>query len=256
MLTYLLPYDFGYGWAWNYAHLYLALVLGGLAWLLRKRVPRWALAVLGALSLYAMTGFLIIQLGFRFNLPQLLPTEHFLATVRGKDAPVRVLDMGSGSGRTTLMVLLARPGVRVTALDNFSADYIDENGPERIKRNVRAAGIDESRLEVVTSDMRKMSLPDSSFDGIVSSFAIDHLDRTGIANALHEASRVIKPDGEFLLSVIAMDGWLKTVYGPLLLHHVRRLAPHFWEDSLRDAGLPVIEQGRQPGARWFLCHKT
>jgi SAM-dependent methyltransferase len=256
VLTYLSGYDFAYGWVWNYGHLYLALVLAALIWILRARAPRWALALLGVVALWALVGFFIIQLAFRFNLPQVLPTEDFLKDGAHKPATARVLDIGCGSGRTTIMVALARPGVHVTGLDNFSADYITENGPERLKKNVRVAGIDENRVDVLAADMRKIPAPDASFDGAVSSFAVDHLDRQGMVTALHEISRVLKPDGEFLLSVIAADSWLKMVYGPLLMHHMRRVTPQFWENQLRDAGLTVTAQGRQPGARWFLSRKA
>lgn len=255
MLAYILLYDFGYSWPWTYGHLYLALVFAALTWFARKRLPGWILAFFGAIAVWGLAGFLIVQLEFRFNLPQLLPTEQFLSDLSRRPAPVKVLDIGSGSGRTTIMVALARPGVRITALDNFSARYIRDNGPERLKANLRAGGVDESRVEIVSADMRAIPLPDRSFDGVVSSFAIDHVDRQGIESTLHEVSRVLKPDGEFLLSIIAADGWLKTVYGPLLVAHMRRTDAHFWPDKLRDAGLVVVQEGRQPGAKWYLCRK-
>ncbi len=253
MLAYLTGYDFGYSWPWSYGHLYVALVFAGLTWLGRRRLPGWALAITGAVALWGLAGFLIVQLAFRFNLPQVLPTERFLSDSR--PAPLKVLDIGSGSGRTTIMVALARPGTQVTALDNFSAEYIKDNGAEHLRRNVKAAGIDQARIDVVTADMRSIPLPDGSFDGVVSSFAIDHQDRKGIESALREVSRLLKPGGQFLLSVMAADGWLNTVYTPLLVHHVRRANSHFWHDELGKAGLVVIEEGRQPGAKWFLSGK-
>ncbi len=52
------------------------------------------------------------------------------------------------SGRSALMVLLARPGSRVTALDVFSAGYgIGDNSPDRLRTNARAASV-EPRLDV------------------------------------------------------------------------------------------------------------
>jgi SAM-dependent methyltransferase len=256
VLAYLVGYDFGYAWPWNYGHLFLALVFAGATWLGWRRLPRWALAPTAAIAVWAFAGFLIVQFAFRFNLPQLLPTQQFLAGANGSGAaPAKVLDIGSGSGRTTVMVLRARPATHVTALDNFSADYIRNNGPDLLKRNVRTAGLDDARVDVVTADMRKMPMPDGSFDAVVSSYAIDHLNRQGIREALHETARVLKPEGEFLLSIVAADGWMRFVYGPLLAH-MRRAGPDFWPNQLREAGFIVTAEGGQPGSRWLLCRKT
>ncbi len=256
MLTYLTGYDFGYGWFWNDAHLYLALAIAALAGIAWKHLPRWARILSGALVLWGVASFLIVQFGFRFNLPQVLPTEHFLSEAAARPAPIQVIDLGSGSGRTTIMVARARPNTKLTALDNFSAEYIENNGAARIKANFRNAGIELNRLEVLPADMRHIPRPDASFDAAVSSYAIDHLRHDDIPVALHEVSRVLKPNGEFLVCLIAADTWLKVVYGPLLMHHMWRVKPGFWEHELNDAGMTVIEQGSQPGAKWFLCRKS
>jgi methylase of polypeptide subunit release factors len=60
--------------------------------------------------------------------PAALPTPHFLESGSG-----RVLDGGAGSGRSTLMVLLARPRATVVALDLFREGYgIGGNAPDRL----------------------------------------------------------------------------------------------------------------------------
>lgn len=244
----LVGYDFGYTWPWTHGHLLAAVILGALAWLLRRPL-RGALAWLFAtLALWALAGFLIVQFVFGYNRPMMLPTERFMADNRG-----RVLDVGCGGGRTTVMMGLNRSGVRITALDNFSAEYIRQNGPGLVMSNAGVAGI-ASRVEVVSSDMRKMPFSPSEFDAVVSTYAIDHLNRQGIADALGEVSRVLKPGGEFLLVVFRRDPWLSVVYGPALIH-MRGVPENFWPSMLSKAGLNVSEQGTLPGSVYYLCKR-
>jgi SAM-dependent methyltransferase len=243
-------YDFGYTWPWTHGHLIpfgIFALLAFTSW--RRNWPRWTAILGGSLSLWALAGFLIVQFAFRFNLPLQLPAGQFL-TGESK----RVLDIGAGSGRATLMVLLARPDSRVVALDKFSEGYgIGGNRPDRLLANARMAGAEE-RLEVVPGDMREMPLENAAFDGAVSAFAIDHLNAEGIKQALAEVTRVLRPGGEFLLVVINPDGWIRFAY-PMFPEHGYfggTSVPERWRSALTEAGLEVVGEGRQPGALYFL----
>ncbi len=246
-------YDFGYEWPWAYGHLIVAAVcvaLVALAWYLRRR----ALAgVAAALVVWALAGSAIVHGALRFNLPLELPTTAFLPSGSG-----RVLDVGSGSGRATLMVLLARPQVRVTALDLFSSGFgISQNTPDRLVANARTAGV-EDRLDVQTGDMRELPFGDASFDAAVSSFAIDHLGRQGVERSLAELHRVVRPDGQLLLMVINQDGWVRTAF-PFLVHHGYfggRPQPERWRNALVTAGFDVVEQGTVPATLYLLARRA
>ncbi len=87
--------------------------------------------------MWGVAGLLISQFLFRSNLPVEPPTAHFLSSGTG-----RVVDIGAGSGRAAVGMLLARPGVTVTAVDIYKGYYgIDDNTPERLMRNARIAGV-------------------------------------------------------------------------------------------------------------------
>jgi SAM-dependent methyltransferase len=150
----LFHYDFGYAWPWAFGHLIAAAVFGAAAmtaW--RVRASLWMPVVTGALALWALGGAAVVHGALRFNLPLELPTAAFLPGGSG-----RVLDGGAGSGRATLMVLLARPHATVTALDIFSDGYgIDGNTPARLRDNAARAGVAD-RLDVVAGDLRAMPL--------------------------------------------------------------------------------------------------
>jgi SAM-dependent methyltransferase len=246
-------YDFGYPWWLTTSHLVpLAMfaVLAAVAW--RRRWPRVLTAALGVFALWALAGYVIVQAMLRVDAPLVLPTDRFLSSGVG-----RVLDAGAGSGRSTLMVLQARPNARVTALDLYRGNFgIADNTPERLLRNARVAGVD-SRVEVHTGDMRQMPFADATFDAAVSAYAIDHLDEAGMDRAFAEVARVLKPGGEFLLIVINADGWLRIAF-PLPPHHgyftiVNGAAR--WDPVLRRAGLVAVEHGTVPASFYLVARK-
>lgn len=249
----IFEYDFGYGWAWNYGHL-IALfpftILAVLAW--RRRWSRWLTALFTAVAVWSVVGLWIVQFLVRMNLPLELPTEQFLVQGSGQ-----VLDVGAGSGRASIMVLLARAESRVVALDKYTGYYgIDDNQPDRLLANAAQAGV-EGRIEVQVGDMRGMPLPDSSFDAVVSAYAIDHLNRTDIQLALREVHRVLRPKGQFLLLVINPDLWIRIAY-PFFIHHGYfggRSNHERWRSDLSSAGFEVVEQGTTAGTLYLLAER-
>jgi len=211
------------------------------------------MVLIGAVTLWSFAAFLVARFGFDVNGRLPLPTQRFLAAGKG-----RVLDMGAGTGRSTLMVLEARPQTTVVALDLFAESYqahfgSAQSGQERLLSNLKAAGV-EHRATIQAGDMRKLPFEPATFDAIVSTYAIDHLNRDGVTASLSEASRVLKPGGEFLLMVITKDAWLKFTFGPLLLHSGTR-SPARWTSLLQDAGFQTVEQGTRPGTLYFLTRK-
>jgi len=246
--------NFAYPWYLSYGH--LAITFAALCvWLLgyARKWPKALIVLIGAVTLWSFAAFLVARVGLNVNGRLRLPTQAFLAAGTG-----RVLDMGAGTGRSTLMVLEGRPQTTVVALDLFAESYqrhfgTGQSGQERLLSNLKAAGL-EHRAAIQTGDMRKLPFDAATFDGVVSTYAIDHLGRNGILVSLSEASRVLKPGGEFLLMVIAKDLWLKFAFGPMLLHSGTR-SPAQWTKLLEDAGFQILEQGTRPATLYFLARK-
>lgn len=246
--------NFGYPWYLSYGHLVIAAVALSF-WLLgyARKWSRVAMVLIGAITLWSFAALLVARFGLDVNGRLPLPTQTFLASGTG-----RVLDMGAGTGRSTLMVLEARPLTTVVALDLFAESYehhfgTGQSGQERLLSNLKAAGL-ENRATIQTGDMRKLPFEAATFDAIVSTYAIDHLGRDGAVASLSEASRVLKPGGEFLMMVIAKDLWLKFAFGPMLLHSGTRGAAQ-WTKLLQDAGFQMVEQGARPATLYFLARK-
>jgi len=247
-------YDFGYPWPLTWIHL-IPLVLGFAAAALGVRLGwrRTAVALWGLFGIWGIVGLILTHTMMGgLNAPQRLASNQFMASGQG-----RVLDVGAGSGRALIGLLLARPRVTGTALDLYSGFFgITDNTPERMMSNARIAGVAD-RADAVTADATKMPLPDASYDAAISTYAIDHMGRAGSPKAIHEVARVLKPNGEFLLEIVNPDLWVKVM---MPIPHFG-LNAHFkpdpvrWRAMLKAAGFEVIEEGTAPATLFWLARK-
>jgi SAM-dependent methyltransferase len=240
-------YDFGYSWSLRYAMLVPLVLAAGLTCLAVLRSwSRWAYIPMVLVALWAAAAVVILNV--MLNRPMALPTERFLTSGSG-----RVLDVGAGSGRAAIGVLLARPNTTVMGVDIYSGYWgIDGNTPERFMRNARIAGVAE-RAAARVGDMRQLPFGDGEFDAVVSSYAIDHLRRAERPKAIAEVARVLKPGGEFLLMIIHVD-WKTWLVSPLLAHHPSQ-NPEPWRALLQEHGFAVQEEGTPFATLYFFAKK-
>src|SRR5436190_16567016 len=101
--------NFGYPWFLNYGHLVVTAVALPL-WVLgsARKWPKAATILLGVVTLWSVAAFGVARFVMDVNGGVPLPTQKFLTSGSG-----RVLDMGAGTGRSTFMVLEARPQTTV-----------------------------------------------------------------------------------------------------------------------------------------------
>ncbi len=100
----------------------------------------------------------------------------------------RVLDL---AGPKLLSVLLARQGVRVTAVDQL----------EREIATWQALAGDVPELELRVADGRALPFEDDSFDHACSISVLEHIEEPGDAEALRELARVVRPGGRVLVTL-------------------------------------------------------
>ena len=242
-------YNFGYSWpiVWGPLiplTLFGALAIGGF----RFKWRRWIVLASSALAVWAIAGLLIVHFLLLINLPVRPQTDLFLASGSG-----RVVDIGAGSGRATVGLLLARPRVTVTAVDIYKGYFgIDDNTPARLVANARIAGAAD-RVDAKIGDARQLPLETAAYDGAISVAAIDHLPRRDIPKALAEVARVLKPGGEFLVTLVNVDAWIWLASPPMA--HMPSANPGRWRGLLESAGFEIVEEGRDPGALYFLARK-
>src|SRR5688572_12307019 len=249
-MTTPLTYEFGYSWWITWGLLVPIALFGGLAVMgSRLKWHRWLVTAFAALAAWGCAGLLITYFVLRLNFPLEIPTARFLAAGGG-----RVVDIGAGSGRGAIGLLLARPGATVTGVDMYKGYYeIEDNTQARFMVKARIAGVAE-RADAKMGDARNLLLISGSYDAAISLAAIDHLPRAGIPTALTEAARILKPGGEFLLMIVNVDGWARFA-SPHAIGHHPRADSNRWRAMLVSAGFDVVEQGTQPAVLYFLTRK-
>jgi SAM-dependent methyltransferase len=243
-------YDFGYSWPITWGLLVPLVLFGGLTalgiWL---KWRRWLTIASGVVATWAVAGLLITHFVLGLSFPQKLPTQQFLLSGTG-----RVVDIGAGSGRAGIGLLLERPRATVTAVDIYKGYYgIDDNTPERFMLNARIAGVAD-RAKAIVGDARELPLETATYDGAISLAAIDHIPRAGIPKALVETARILKPRGEFLLMIVNVDRWAMFASPHAIGHHPRADANR-WRALLTAAGFDIVEEGTKPAVLYFLTRK-
>ncbi len=253
--------DFGYHWIWTYGHLipFATFSLATIASILLNG-PLWLTASAAVFALWSAAGFWVMRFVVNMNQLGSLPTRLFA------QGEARVLDLGCGAGRTSVIVARECPRSNVVALDNFSAGYIagrqDGDDPEthsvhgeaNTRANFIAAGVSD-RIEIKSGDMRQLPCADADFDGVVSSTAIDHLDRADIPVALAEANRVLKEHGQILLWLAIPNLWTFIAFGPFDIHGTNADVAD-WRGMLSEAGFAIDDEGTQRGLAWILATRV
>lgn len=132
----------------------------------------------------------------------------------------RVLEVGCGTGELLAAVAAETPGCSVTGID-------PDHGALRIAQRK----LDERRLAARLVPGRAEELPfeDGSFDLVVSSLMLHHLDSRKKVQALREWHRVLAPGGALLLFDFGVPRtrWLRLLLWPLRFHVFEEQADNF-----------------------------
>jgi SAM-dependent methyltransferase len=163
--------------------------------------------------------------------------NRFAEEVRGRGL---VADLGCGPGHV--------------------ARYLHDQGVTMIGIDLSPQMIEEARrlnpeLEFKVGDMRKLSLPDASFVGVIAFYSIVHLAPDELPAIMAELRRVLMPGGLILVAfhigrdVVHVD----ELFGEPVNLDFRFYVPADVIDALRATGLVVIEQVERepyPGAEF------
>lgn len=152
----------------------------------------------------------------------------------------RVLDLGCGSGRHAFAA--AKAGAAVVALDAGDAQVREVQG--MLGAMVEAGELDPSscRAGAVRGDALELPFPDGSFDRVVASEVLEHVDDDVAAMA--ELARVVRPGGSVAVTVPrcgpeVVNWLLSDEYHDVPGGHVRIYRRPTLERRLASTGLAV-----------------
>lgn len=139
----------------------------------------------------------------------------------------RILDLGCGLGRHSL--LFAVHGFDVTALDT------SENGLHKLAAAAVKRGLS---VHTVQADLIKLPFDADSFDLVLAYHSIYHVDSEGMAAAMDELHRILKPASEVYLTLNSKTNPTYEVSGNRVVDdHVRLkseedggILPHYYCD--------------------------
>ena len=103
---------------------------------------------------------------------------------RPENGPPRVLDVASGTGDLALEVLRQQPRAGVTGIDLV---------PDMLVVAQEKAARAGAPLPLTAGDALRLPFPDTSFDGVVTGFALRNV--ADIPSAFAEMARVTRPGG-------------------------------------------------------------
>ncbi len=107
-----------------------------------------------------------------------------------------VLDLGCGLGRHA--ILFAKHGFKVTAVD------LSEEGIRYLRDWKQREKVD---LLCKVCDMNQLPFADNAFDCIWAYHVISHTDFIGLQHIITEIKRVLKPEGQFFLTLCSKEAW-------------------------------------------------
>lgn len=164
-----------------------------------------------ALRYHFLTRFfdLIVQ----FTMPE-RAFKGQLIQVAGIKDNFRILDLGSGTG--TLLILLKKkhPLAEVIGID------VDPEVIKLAEQKIKHVGL-EIRIEQGAAE--KLPYADDSFDRVLSSLVLHHLNFESKLKALEEAYRILKPGGEIYIADFGKPHGVMMYIVSLIVRHLEEV---------------------------------
>jgi SAM-dependent methyltransferase len=149
-----------------------------------------------------------------------------VAKLINREEPLRVLDVGCGTGYTTLGIL---------GLDSVCEVVGVDQNHRQLQKAARNLSMERTRLSLSRGDVENLPFTDEMFDAVVSVGAVEYFPDP--EKALREMVRVVKHGGRVVVGGPEFD-WFRKV----LLHRLFYApAQRDFEGMFRGAGLQNVE---------------
>jgi len=152
------------------------------------------------------------------------------AFARERSGPLRILDVGCGTGRTLLQVVRALPGQRYFGLD-LSPFYL-----EHAKRLLR----DVPDVALVCENAEALPFRDDWFDVVTTTYLFHELPAKARRRAMAEMRRVLRPGGLFVLEDSAQLAEAGDI-AFFLSAFAKQMHEPFYRDYVKDDAAALVE---------------
>lgn len=119
-----------------------------------------------------------------------------------------VLEVGSGVGAQTQILLRRFPNIHVTCVD------INEKQIDSAKATLKTLGYAKNRYDIQVMSAEKLTLPDNSFDGAFFCWILEHLPNP--LRVLTEARRVLRPGSRVVITEVMNFSFFLDPYCPAI----------------------------------------
>ncbi len=111
-----------------------------------------------------------------------------------KDRPLKILDLGTGTGNLVKSVSRVLPNRRISWVVVDQSEEMLQKATEKIRRQ----DVEIKSRIVSLQNLDLSGLSSETFDAVVSSFAIHHLDQTAKKSLFRKVYNLTKPRGIFV----------------------------------------------------------
>ncbi len=199
----------------------ISLGIASLAFL-GPRQP-WFLAGIFSGASMLFTGFLMIW-GSKIGKVSLRERILDELSLQGHEL---ILDVGCGRGLFLIGAAKRLTSGKAIGIDLWQTEDQSGNSPQTTLKNAHAEGV-ASRVDIKTGDARQLPFEASTFDVILSSWALHNLySASERAKALHEIARVLKPGGRIALIDIRHTAEYARFFRESGFEDIHRFGPNF-----------------------------
>ena len=164
-----------------------------------------------------------------------------------------VLDVGSGTGRTSVQIAKRLTTGRLVGIDIWDTMELSGNSPERAYKNAEIEGV-KAKVDFKFGNVLEIPFNDDIFDIVTCSSVLNNLPgEKNRVKALKEIFRVLKPGGKCMLLEPLRNLRMFFAFTPFAFYQLGK--SEHWEKYAKTAGFSKVRFHIEKGSGIFILEK-